>query len=339
MSASRWRIGIIGCGWAGDQHARACQILSQRAEIVAVADSQASAATSLADRHGLTQIFSQYEDLLALDTVDAVSLCLPHQLHASATIAAAQAGKHILVEKPLAVSLEEADSMIAAAQQAGVTLMVAENVRYNRLYRHLAEIIADGQLGDLNLIRISREHQMHDYLRQRPWFLSDPFAGIMVSGGIHDFELLRMLGGEVAHVYAMEGPKALVEMRADDNSVATVGLESGVNAVIVESFSLRTPNPGVNGSIHGSLGSLWFDDNNYSLYTAPDDGQAGALEQVTHAPGDTFVAEMTHFLDCLDGGTVPITSGPEERKPLVAVLACYESFRRGERVFLSEMDA
>ena len=200
--------------------------------------------------------------------MDAVSLCLPHQLHAPAAIAAAEARKHNLVEKPIATSLDEADAMIAAADRAGVTLMVAENVRCNRLYLELVEIIKGGQLGDLSLIRIAREHQMHDYLRRRPWFLSDPFAGIMVSGGIHDCELLRMLGGEIEHVYGLIGPKALAEMQADENSVVVVRLASGAKALIVESFSMRTPTPGVNAVIQGSLGSLWFSGDRCVRYTS-----------------------------------------------------------------------
>jgi UDP-N-acetylglucosamine 3-dehydrogenase len=338
MAQQHWRIGIIGCGWAGDQHARAFRQLDGRAEILVASDTDLAAAETLAQRYGIAQVVADYNALLTMDAIDAVSLCLPHQLHAAAAIAAAQAGKHILVEKPLATGLEEANTMIAAAEQAGVTLMVAENVRYNQLYLRLAEIIQRGTLGEVSLIRIAREHQMHAYLRQRPWFLSDPFAGIMVSGGIHDFELLRMLGGEIEHVYGLVGPKALAEMQSDDNSLAAVGLESGAMALIVESFSMRTPGPGVNGIVQGSLGSLWFSADHYTLYTNPEDGHEHAVEQISLASGDTFVAEIGHFLNCLDEGTLPITSALEERKPLLAVIACYESFRRGERVYLRDVD-
>ncbi len=338
MAAKRWRIGIIGCGWAGDQHARAYQALGSRVDLVAVADTQRSAATTLAQTFAIDRVEADYAAVLVMDDIDAVSLCLPHQLHAPVAIAAAQAGKHVLVEKPLATTLAEADEMIAAADLAGVKLMVAENVRYNHLYLKLVEIIASGQLGELSLIRIAREHQMHDYLRQRPWFLSDPFAGIMVSGGVHDYELLRMLGGEIEHVYGLVGPKALPEMQADDNSVAAVGLQSGVSALIVESFSLRTPRPGINGIIHGSLGSLWFADDHYELYTQHEDGHVAQAKHVTVPPGETFVAETSHFLDCLEQDLEPITSAREERQPLVAVIATYESFRRGARVYLAEVE-
>lgn len=162
----------------------------------------------------------------------------------------------------------------------------------------------------------------------------------MYSGGIHDFELLRMLASEVAHVYGLAGRKSLPEMVADDTSVALVGMQSGTAAVIVESFSLRTAHPGVSGTVHGSQGSLWFDrasaGDRIRLYSAPQDGQKNLVEEIVIPPNDTFLAEVVHFLDCLEGNTEPITSGREERKPLVAVLATYESMRRGERVYLDE---
>jgi predicted dehydrogenase len=275
-----------------------------------------------------------YQKLLATGQLDAVSICLPHHLHASAVLAAAEAGLHVLVEKPLATTLAEADAMIEAAAQQGVCLMVAENVRFDATYQRVAEIVQTGALGELFLVRISREHQMHEYLRARPWFLEQPSGGILASGGIHDFELLRMVAGEIEHVYALAPAKVFPEMVADDTSVVLAGLANGAAAVLVESFALRTPTPGVQGAIHGAAGSLWFSGDTIQLYRNVEDGQPEAVETIAIAPTNTFHAELAHFLDCLDSGSTPITSGVEERKPLAAVLAAYESVRRGERVYL-----
>lgn len=332
----RYRMGIIGCGWAGEQHARAIALLADRVEICAVADSRAEIAQARAGDWQAPWWTSDYRKLLSRP-LDAVSICLPHSLHAPATIAAARAGLHILVEKPLATTLAEADSMISAADEASVILMVAETVRFSSLYIKAAEIVQAGALGDVFLIRIAREHQMHDYLRRRPWFLQETTGGIMYSGGIHDFEILRMLGGDIEHVYAIAAPKALPEMAADDTSVALAGMSSGASAVIVESFSLRTPNPGVSGSIHGSGGSLWFGDGPLRLYTANEDGHGERVQEIEVPTGDTFEGEMAHFLDCLDSKAEPLTSGREERQPLAAVCAAYRSMEQGRRVYLAEM--
>ncbi|NIM94013.1 MAG: Gfo/Idh/MocA family oxidoreductase [Anaerolineales bacterium] len=336
---NRWRIGIIGSGWAGQKHGEALQKMPDRAEITAVADIDTALAEASAREWGAPFWSEDYIDLISNGGVDAVSICLPHDLHAPAAVSAALAGLHVLVEKPLANNIVEADAMITAAEAVGVQLMVAENVRFDATNQRVSEMLKEGVVGDIFLIRISREHQMHEYLRSRPWFLEQESAGIMVSGGIHDFELLRMLGGEIEHVYGLVAPKAIPEMKADDTSVALVQLVSGVSAVIVESFSIRTPEPHVKASVHGSDGSLWFYRDLIRIYKAPEDGMTEAVEEIKVSPQDTFLAEMEHFLDCLDSGAEPITSGREERKPLAAVQATYLSFKTGKRVYPADLES
>jgi len=334
----RWRLGIIGCGWAGERHAHALAQLSERAELCALADVDAEVARAGAQAWRVPMWTDDYHDLLDTERLDAVSICLPHHLHAPAAIAAARAGLHVLVEKPLATTLDEADRMIAAADAAGVRLMVAEAVRFHGVYLKAADLIRSGAVGDVFLVRISREHHMHDYLRRRPWFLEHPAGGIMYSGGIHDWEILRMLAGEVEHVYGLAGRKALSEMAGDDTSVALAGLQSGVAAVIVESFSTRTPHPGVHIEVYGSRGSMWVHSNRIRFYDAPKDGREEQVQAWAISPGDTFQAEIAYFIECLDTGDEPITSGRDQRKPLLAVLATYASMQRGERICLAEFD-
>jgi predicted dehydrogenase len=334
----RWRMGIIGCGWAGERHTDVLAQLSERAELCALADVDAGVARARAQAWQSPVWTDDYHDLLDGERLDAVSICLPHHLHAPAAIAAARAGLHVLVEKPLATTLDEADRMVAAADAAGVVLMVAETVRFHGAYLKAADLIRSGTVGDVFLVRISREHQMHDYLRRRPWFLEHPAGGIMYSGGIHDMEILRMLAGEIEHVYGLAGRKVLSEMAGDDTSVALAGLQSGAAAVITESFSSRTPHPGVHIQVCGSQGSMWMHRDRIRLYDAPEDGREEQVQAWVVPPGDTFQAEIAHFIDCLDTGDEPITSGRDQRAPLLAVLATYASMQRGERVHLAEFD-
>lgn len=331
----QWRIGIIGCGWAGSQHARVLRTLADRAALVAVADRDAAVAQAQATAWGVPTWVSDYRELLTATELDAVSICLPHSLHCEAAIAAAEAGLHILVEKPLAATLAEADRMIAAATHHHVCLMVAENVRFNATYQRVAELLQTGAVGEIFLVRLSREHHMRDYLRARPWFLSEPSGGILMSGGIHDFELVRMLAGEIRHVYALTPRKVFDEMTADDTGIVVAGLASGAAASLMESFATRTPTPGVLGTVHGTQGTLWFNGDTIRLYCADQDGQLDAVEEIKIPQVDTFEAEMRHFLDCLDSGATPVTSGEEERKPLAAVIAAYESVASEQRVDLA----
>jgi predicted dehydrogenase len=332
---SCWRMGLIGCGWAGSKHAQALLALTGRAELCGLADLDPQVAARCAATWLVPRWTVDYRELLARARLDAVIIALPHHLHAPVAIAAAQVGLHLLVEKPLATTLAEADAMIEAASRNGVCLMVAENVRFDATYRQVAQTLEAGALGELLLVRISREHQMRDYLRARPWFLEQPSGGILASGGVHDFELVRMLAGEIEHVYALTPRKAFPEMVADDTGVVLAGLQSGAAAVLVESFAIRTPAPGVQGAVHGTQGSLWFGGETIRLYRADQDGRQEAVETIAVPTRDTFQAELAHFLDCLDSGAVPITSGEEERKPLAALLAAYESVRTGARVYLA----
>jgi UDP-N-acetylglucosamine 3-dehydrogenase len=333
----RYRMGIIGCGWAGEQHARGMMAMPERVELCAVAEADAVLAEKIARAWSVSTWTDDYHTLLNPNRLDAVSICLPHQLHAEAAIAALQAGLDVLIEKPLANTLAEADAMIAAAGAAGKILMVAENVRYDATYSRAAEIIRSGAIGDLFLVRVYREHEKHQYMRDRPWWLSEPSGGILYAGGVHDFEIVRMLAGEIKHVYALTGPRVLSDMVGDQNSVAVAGLASGAVAMLVETFSLKTPEPGVSGTAHGSKGSLWFGQNRIRLYTAPEDGHPDLVYEVVVPQRDTFEAEMAHFLDCLATRQEPVTSAREERKPLLAVLAAYASLQSETRVSLSEM--
>jgi predicted dehydrogenase len=330
------RVGIIGCGLAGTMHAAAIQKLSSRICLTATCDRLPQKAEALARQYGVVLHSSDCASLLDREILDAVSLCLPHRLHAEVAIRAAGAGLHVLVEKPLSTTLEEADRMIEAARRQGVLLMVAEPVRYQRLYRKVIELLQQDTIGRPFLFRLSREHHMHRYFEDKPWFLEDPSGGIMYSGGIHDFDILRMLAGEVEHVYALETCKALEAMSADDTSVALVGLASGAVGTIIESFSIKTAQRGVQGIIHGTGGTLRFAGTDISLYTAEEDGHPELVEQIAVEEIDGFAAEIEDFVECIQNNREPVSTAMEGRKSLACVVAAYQSMKSGKRVYLTD---
>ena len=333
-------MGIIGCGWAGRRHAKA--ILSPelrgRAQIVAICDPDRATLDETGAAWAVRSRYVDYQGLLERDDVNAVSICTPHDLHAEMTIAAAGAGKHVLVEKPIACTLAGADAMIEAAKKAGVVLMVAENVRYNPYYLSAKELIDAGYLGEVFFIRISRMEDGRAHVLSRPWFLDVKRAagGIMMSGGIHDFEAIRMLIGEIKSVFAYQAKKTIHEMEGDDSSVALLELEDGSAGVLIQTFAANFLQSSNSVEVHGSLGSLQTDlyrTDLITLHSEKIDGLPGRSGvQMVVPEGDTFVAEMSHFADCVERGEVPITSGEEERKPLAAVLAAYESMTTGQKV-------
>jgi predicted dehydrogenase len=248
-------------------------------------------------------------------------------------VEAANSGKHVLCEKPMANTVEEAKDMVAAAHDAEVTLMIAETVRFNPINLKLRELLGEGLIGDVFLVRMSRDHEMHDYLRRRPWFLDKAKAGggIWMSGGIHDVDALRMLVGEVETITMCQAKKALRDMEGDDTVATLLRFVGGAIGVVTESFSTKTftrihPN-GCPSVINGESGTLTVFTDEVELFRPV--GSTNDATRLKIEQGDPFTEEIRHFLHCLRTGSPPITSGEEEMKTLAVVRAGYESVKRG----------
>jgi len=160
------QVAIIGCGLMGQVHAGRAHSAGPGALAVDVNPERALALSAPAAR-----ISTDYEDALRDPQVQAVTICLPHALHAPVAVEAAHAGKHILCEKPLAATLPEADQMIEAAERAGVTLMVAENVRFEPVFRKMGELLAQGAIGEPALAQVTREcYLVQSFVQERRGF-------------------------------------------------------------------------------------------------------------------------------------------------------------------------
>lgn len=337
-----FRIALIGCGWAGERHAAA--FVHCGARLTWAVDVQGARAEALAKAYGAEHIATDYRQALKDPLVKAVSICLPHALHAPVAVAAAEAGKHILCEKPIAATLEEADRMIASAEQAEVVLMIAENVRYEPLYQKVRELLDDGAIGRPALLQMTREcYLVKSFLQERPWFLDAKMAagGIMMSGGVHDFETMRLLLGEIDSVCSLRAPQRFLQMEGDDTSVALVRFASGAVGTLVESFIMKSLVTAAGPEVHtlrvdGELGSLAVrDGRTIQLFSEREDYRLGG-ELVQHdiyvPPADTFALEVAHFIECVRTSAEPLTSGRSQRRALEAVLAAYRSMERGGEV-------
>ena len=351
QAAGRMKLAILGCGWAGMRHARACAQCGVEVRWAIDLDAGRAAALkrSLGEAQG--EVFTAADYRAALDdpAVDAVDICLPHNLHAPLAVEAAQAGKHVLCEKPLAATLEGAERMIAAADRAAVVLMVAENVRFSPLLHRVRALLREGAIGQPALIQMTRQcYLTRSFLQDRRWFLDAGAAagGIMMSGGIHDFETMRMLIGEVESVYALRAPQRFVEMQGDDTSVALVRFQNGAVGTLVESFVMKDLTTACGPEVHtlridGELGSLWVQDGErIGLFSERAEYLPGGslMQHEIHVPGqDSFALLVAHFAQCVRTGDEPLTSGRSQLRPLQAVLAAYASMRSGQPVRLSSL--
>ena len=340
-------VAIIGCGWAGARHARA--FAKQGAKVSWAIDLDRRRAESVGQVQVGTRIGADYRDALADSDLEAVDICLPHHLHAPIAIAAAAAGKHILCEKPIAATLAEADAMIAAAEKWRVVLMVAENEIFSPLYRRARDLIAAGAIGRPALVQMVRGCYLDESFRkERPWFLDEHAAagGMMMSGGVHDFEKLRMIVGEVTSVTARRAPQRFVEMQGDDTSVAMLRFANGAIGLMVQSFLMKNALTASGTEEHtlriegerGSIRVTGTGGGRIVLFTdRPADplllGAASETEIIV-PEADTFALEVEHFIACVRGGGEPITAGKSMRRPLELVLAAYESMRTNREVEL-----
>jgi len=337
------QVAIIGCGWAGARHARA--FAQAGAAVRWGVDANAARAQALADelaRAGqAARVTFDYWAALDDPALEAVDICLPHDLHADVAVAAAQAGKHVLTEKPLADTLDNADRMIAAAERAGVVLMVAENERFSPLYARVRDLVAEGAIGAPALVQMNRECYLNrSFLQDRRWFLNAKTAagGMMMSGGVQRCAALLAILGDVTSVQSLRAPQRFLEMEGDDTSIALIRFASGAVGTLVESFCMKSlaTAAGAEGHtlrIDGDLGHLAVTDcHTIRLFSERPEYMPGGLlmEHAIHvAEADTFFLEVQHFVECVREGKEPLTSGRAQRRPLEIVLAAYRSMALG----------
>ncbi len=268
--------------------------------------------------------FGSYEAAAADPRVEAMYLCTPHHLHQAHVALAAQAGKHILVEKPLARTLAEGRAMITVSQQAGVTLMVAENARFMAAVRQCQALIAQGSVGDLRVVQLHEETPFQPgHWRSRRALNG---GGVFIDSGIHKVHLLRYFAGEPVQLYAAALPQALVQHEGEDGMVVMTRGASGVVGVIHHAWtSAQRPSPpwvlvsGTRGRITFEMGALWL-----RL-------EQGSTTRTWQCAGDAsgLIPMVQAFRDSVRTGQEPEMSGAEGLRDLAVVLKAYESKAQG----------
>ncbi|MBE3071114.1 MAG: Gfo/Idh/MocA family oxidoreductase [Planctomycetes bacterium] len=337
------KVGLIGTGFVGDLHAAAFKAVPD-AEVVAVASPTPGKAKAFAAKRGIGKAFEDYRDLLALKEVEMVTLALPNDLHAQATLDAAAAGKHVVCEKPLCRTLEEADAMIEACRKAGVLLMYAEELCFAPKYVRAKRLVDEGALGKVFLVKQSEEH----FGPHMPWFwdIDRSGGGVLLDMGCHSIEYARWLFGKpkVQSVLASMGTYVHgAKTKGEDHSFCLVEYEGGRMALAENSWAKQG---GVDDrcEIYGSGGFTRADLlRGSSLLTYSEAGYGYAVEKAATTRGYTFTMfeeiwnygfpqEMAHFVRCVEGKEEPVETGEDGREVLRIICAAYESAGTGSRV-------
>ena len=337
------RLGVIG---GGDFSAYHLDGIAQAPNAVAVAicDLDRERALEKAAMFGIAadSVYTDYHDLLARDDIDAVTIPLPDQFHKDATVAALRAGKHVLCEKPMALSLDECKEMIRVAKETGKQLMVGQIGRYTPSVLMVKKMVDEGVIGELFMFE--REYA-HDYSEisgnGAPW-RKTPEREPIIGGGCHAVDFLRMIAGNPTEVFAYANNKCLTDWPIHDCTMAVMKLPNGVIGKVMTSTGCKR-NYTSRSVLYGTKGTIICDSTNptISLFKGhftddPDFDNYKQRELEVKIPVElnnhNFGGEVGDFCRCiLEGKPVP-TPGEEGARTASVCLAIVESFKTGEKV-------
>jgi predicted dehydrogenase len=344
---SKLKVGVIGVGHIGKAHLRSYAACEQ-VEVVAIADVVETALQSAADEYKIPHTFTDYRDLLKLD-VDAVSVCTPPFAHRDPTVAAAQAGKHVLVEKPMCMNAAEAKEMVEACRQANVKLGVCHaRSRFSAVTEMARQYVASGELGEVYYARVSRFRRRGrpglDILVNSKWFLDSAKAGGGALSDIGCYEidaLLYMLGSpQPLTVSAMtfRGVGKPVEENVvydvEEHATVFVRFDGGLTATLETAWASNMDG-GDGVRLFGTKGGIKTQP--FTVYLEQDGKQVDLTPEVPQRPrgaaGDELLSD---FVQACLSDTLPKTPGEDGLKVMQIIDAAYRSAKLGREVRVEE---
>ncbi|MBM7702210.1 Gfo/Idh/MocA family protein [Metabacillus iocasae] len=328
------KVGVIGCGSIAQHRHLPEYQANKNVEIVAVCDPNEARVNEIAAKYE-AKAYTNYEELLASGEVDVVSVCTPNYLHAPISIAALEAGVHVLCEKPMATSQEEADAMIEAAKKSGKKLMIAHNQRFVPSHQKARQLIESGEIGKLYSFRTAFGHPGPEGWSvdgKDSWFFrkEQAFIGAMGDLGVHKTDLLRyLLGEDITEVGAFVETSAKDFADVDDNAVCVLKTESGVVGTLAASWAY-TAKEDNSTIIYGEKAILRLEDHpTYSLIVQYATGEVVNYElgkiQSNDEGGQSSSQVVDHFVESILTDKEPLITGEEGMKSLAVILAALKS--------------
>ncbi len=335
-------IALLGCGRIARRHA---ELLGKQqipgARLVAVCDARPERVASFAATYDVPG-YTSLHDLLRHPGIDVVSVLTPSGMHAEHAIAVARSGHHVIVEKPMALTLVDADRMVTECDAAGVRLFVVKQNRLNVPVVKAREALDAGRFGQLVLgtvrVRWCREQDYYDQDEWRGTWAQD--GGVLANQASHHVDLLRWFMGPVESVHA-RGITALVDIETEDTAVATLKFRNGAVGVIEATCAARPRDMEGSLSILGATGAVeigGFAVNKTRIwqFTESLPSDLDVLEKFSVNPPNVYgfghQAFYEHIVDVLAGTVRPLVDGHEGRQSLELIMALYESMASGKEV-------
>lgn len=327
------KIGVIGCGSIAKHRHIPEYMANEHAEIVAVCDIVKDRAQEMADQIG-AKAYTDYKDLLKDESIEAVSVCTPNALHAPISVDALKAGKHVLCEKPMATSTEEAEAMIVAANEAGRKLMIGHNQRFVPSHQKAKELISKGEAGKIYSFRTAFGHggpEGWSVDGKDSWFFrkEEAFIGAMGDLGVHKTDLMRyILGEEFVEVGAFVETSSKENADVDDTAVCVLKTESGTIGTLAASWSYQKEDNST--VIYGEKAVLRLEEDPVnSLVVQYSTGEVVKYElggiQTNDDGGQSASGVIDRFVTSVVEDVPTAVPGEEAMKSLQVVLGALES--------------
>jgi len=326
----RW--GLIGASTIAREWVIDAIRAQPRNEVVAVLSTDAQRGADFAHERGIPSSYTELSALLANPAVDAVYISTTNELHKGQTLAAAAAGKHVLCEKPLALSFADAREMVAACSKAGVVLATNHHLRNAATHRKIRELIRSGAIGKPLFARVFHAVYLPPHLQG--WRLHKPEAGggVILDITCHDADTLRfLLAAEVVEAVALSQQAELASGQLEDGVMAVLRFDNGVLAQLHDAFTVKHAGTGL--EVHGTEGSV-------VARNVMTQRPAGEIV-LRNATGETAVAvehenlyvrAVRAFNAAVAGQGQPAASGEDGVKSLAVALAVQEAARSGRRI-------
>lgn len=340
------KVGIIGSQFEADIHAESFRIMPEEAEVVAIASPTPGNAAKLAKKYSIPNVYTDYREMLKQADIEMVTITAPNRLHAQMTVDIANAGKHVVCEKPLCMTLEEADLMIETCKKKGVLLLYAEELFFTPKYVKAKEMANQGAFGKVYLVKQSEKH----FGPHAPWFwdVEQSGGGVFMDMGCHGVAFVYWFldRPKLKSVTCQMGTYVHGEItKGDDNSICILEFENGAVGMVEDSWARRG---GMDDRIEvfGSDGCTYANLHmGNALPTYSEKGYGYAVEKAPSTMGWTypvfeelwnygFPQEMAHFARCVRGKETPQATGEDGRWVQEVLYAGYQSAGLGCKVNL-----
>ena len=346
MRGNKIRFGVISASGMAELHMSAIAA-NKAAELIAICDIDAEKAKTVAEKFSVDHWYTDYREMLTNPDIDAVVVCTPDTLHMEMSVAALHAGKHVLCEKPMVMTLEECRTMMDEAAQSEKKFMVGQICRYAPGFQMTKQLIDAGEIGELYFVE---SEYAHDYEKRRgandwrcdPSRPREPFLG----GGCHSLDLLRWIAGDPYEVSAYSTHKMLTDWPVDDTTIAILRFPNRVIGKVLVSIGCKRDYT-MRSAFYGTKGTIIADNTSNYLTLYKANSMEHVSDKIDRAPYEipiripvdisnhNTMAEISELIDCIKKDKPVATSAKEGAYTVAACLCAAESAKTGKGVKIS----